>query len=80
METIDGEALTLSEALREKDLVMIDLWATWCTLCVKELPYFDLLQQTYGGGVKVLTIHSDMITDDPLTYLSNYDYCISLRG
>ena len=68
----DGQEFALRQ-YRGK-VVIINLWATWCTPCIKELPHFDRLQQTYPDGVKVLAIHSDLITDDPLAYLSNFNY------
>ena len=71
----DGSEFTLSQ-YRGK-VTVINLWATWCTPCVNELPYFDRLQQAYSDEVKVLAIHSDLITDDPLDYLSAFDYQIA---
>lgn len=68
----DGEAFTLSA--HRGQVVVINLWATWCTPCVKELPHFDRLQREYGERVAVLGIHSDLITDDVRGYLSNFDY------
>ena len=58
-------------------VTLINLWATWCTPCVNELPYFDRLQQAHPDDVKVLAIHSDLITDDPLAYLAGFDYQMS---
>jgi thiol-disulfide isomerase/thioredoxin len=41
-------------------LYVINFWATWCKPCVKELPYFENLQATYGSkNVKVLLISLD---------------------
>ena len=71
----DGQEFTLSQ-YRGK-VVVLNLWATWCTPCVKELPHFDRLQQAYPDEVKVLAIHSDLITDDPLVYLQGFDYQIA---
>ena len=71
----DGQEFTLSQ-YRGK-VVVLNLWATWCTPCVKELPHFDRLQQAYPDEVKVLAIHSDLITDDPLAYLEGFDYHIA---
>ncbi len=28
--TFDGKTVTLSEVLKEKDMVLINIWATWC--------------------------------------------------
>ena len=71
----DGRAFSLS-AQRGK-VVVLNLWATWCTPCVNELPHFDRLQREHGGDVSVLAIHSDLITDDVEAYLSNYEYEIA---
>ena len=71
----DGGTFTLSE--NRGKVVVINLWATWCTPCVNELPHFDRLQREYPDDVTVLAIHSDLITDDPLAYLSRYDYGVA---
>lgn len=74
LETIGGGTFTLSENAGK--VTVINLWATWCGPCVKELPYFDALQKAHPDDVKVLAIHSDLITDDPEEYLSDFDYGI----
>ena len=68
----DDASFVLSE--HRGQIVVINLWATWCTPCVNELPYFDQIQREYGDEVAVLAIHSDLITDDVKAYLANYDY------
>lgn len=62
----------LSEQLGKK--VVINLWATWCTPCCKELPYFDEIHRKYADEVCVIAIHSDLVTDDVEGYLANYSY------
>jgi thiol-disulfide isomerase/thioredoxin len=37
--------------------VLVNLWATWCAPCVKELPTLDQLAR--NGGVRVLAISQD---------------------
>ena len=49
-----GQKLALP-ALKGKP-VLINLWATWCAPCVKELPTLDGLAQR---GVRVLTVSQD---------------------
>lgn len=40
---------------------VVNFWATWCLPCVKELPHFEKLNQTYAGKkVRVLLISMDM--------------------
>ena len=73
--TLSGDAFTLSE--HRGKITVINLWATWCTPCVKELPYFDQLQAAHPQDVAVLAIHSDLITSDPAAYISGFDYDIA---
>jgi thiol-disulfide isomerase/thioredoxin len=38
---------------------VINFWATWCAPCVKELPYFENLEQKNDPSVKVTLINLD---------------------
>ena len=54
----DGQTLKLSD-LRGQ-VVIVNLWATWCAPCVTEMPTLAQLQARYAGkGVKVLPISLD---------------------
>lgn len=70
--TVDGQPFTLRD--HRGQATVLNLWATWCGPCVKELPYFDRLAREHADDVAVLAIHSDLITDDVMEYLSHYDY------
>ena len=37
LKTLDGEKVTLSEYFGKK-VVMLEFWATWCNICVAEIP------------------------------------------
>ncbi len=63
---------TLSE--HRGKTVIVNFWATWCTPCCNELPYFDQVYQELGENVEVVAIHSDLVTDDVEKYLSKFDY------
>ena len=69
---MDGAPYALSE--HRGQVTVLNLWATWCTPCVNELPHFDRMRREYGDQVSVLAIHSDLITDDVAAYLANFDY------
>ena len=58
----DGNPVTLSQ-LRGKPVV-INAWATWCSFCVDEMPYFDVMAQTYGDQVHFMMIN--LTTQDDL--------------
>ena len=38
-------------------VTVINFWGTWCTPCVKELPYFDRIAKEYGDQVAVVAVH-----------------------
>jgi thiol-disulfide isomerase/thioredoxin len=40
-------------------LVLVNLWATWCGPCVEEMPALDRLQQTLGKRLTILAISQD---------------------
>jgi thiol-disulfide isomerase/thioredoxin len=40
--------------------VLLNLWATWCAPCVKEMPALDRLAGTLEGEIKVITVSQDL--------------------
>ena len=54
----DGRALNLG-ALQGQP-VLLNLWATWCAPCVKEMPLLDELAGDYGDRLRVVTVSQDM--------------------
>jgi thiol-disulfide isomerase/thioredoxin len=55
--TLDGAAVKLSD-LKGK-VVVLNLWATWCGPCRKEIPDFIKIQEEYQGRVQVLGVTSE---------------------
>ena len=54
----DGKGGTLALAALKGAPVLVNLWATWCAPCVKELPALGRLAA--GGHLRVVTISEDM--------------------
>ena len=54
----DGARTSLAEFAGKP--VLLNLWATWCAPCVKELPTLDALQVREGKALQVLTVSQDM--------------------
>ena len=47
---------------RESDKIeVINFWATWCKPCIKELPYFQELQNSHPDQVNVTLISLDFV-------------------
>ncbi|WP_346344663.1 redoxin family protein [Sphingomonas sp. dw_22] len=40
--------------------VLLNLWATWCIPCIKEMPTLDALAGTRGDALQVLTVSQDL--------------------
>jgi len=54
----DGESASLAD-FRGKPL-LLNLWATWCAPCIKELPTLDALAARERGALQVVTLSQDM--------------------
>ena len=54
--TSDGDKFTLSEVLKEKEMVLLNFWATWCTPCKREFPAMNNAYISYQDQVEVLAI------------------------
>ncbi|OLA23249.1 MAG: hypothetical protein BHW29_04860 [Faecalibacterium sp. CAG:74_58_120] len=52
----EGGEFTLSA--QKGKVTVINFWATWCTPCVAELPYFAELYAEYGDEISLVAIHS----------------------
>ena len=67
-----GGEFHLSEA-RGK-VVVLNFWATWCSPCCAELPYFEQLWENYSDDVALVAIHSSLVTDDVPSYIEEMGY------
>lgn len=57
--TMEGEPTTLAKALPAGKPAVVNLWATWCAPCVKELPALADLQKLLGENAAVVTLSVD---------------------
>ncbi len=54
--TYDGQEYTLSEVLKEKDMVLINLWATWCGPCQMEFPFMTEAYEEYKDKIEIFAL------------------------
>ena len=56
----DLEGRTLNLGAVQGTPVLVNLWATWCAPCIKEMPLLDELAEDYDGILRVITVSQDM--------------------
>ncbi len=54
--TAKGETVTLSELLKEKEMVLLNFWYTTCSWCNKEFPYMEQAYQTYKDKIEIVAL------------------------
>ncbi|MCB0432938.1 MAG: TlpA family protein disulfide reductase, partial [Mangrovimonas sp.] len=60
LEVYDFDEIEKFLNLDDQKVHVVNFWATWCAPCVKELPYFEALQEKYKDqNVEVLLISLD---------------------
>ncbi len=68
IDCLDGTQFHLADT-RGK-VVFLNLWATYCTPCVQELPHFDALYREHEGEIAMLAVHPSLVTDEPEEFLA----------
>ena len=57
--TWDGQTISLYDMLEEKDVVLINVWATWCGPCRQEIPAMQAAYEQYGDSVGIIAIDAE---------------------
>lgn len=63
-QTYDGREMSLYAALAEKELVVINIWATWCGPCGMEFPYMEEAYQQYKDSVEIFALSCESSDSD----------------
>ena len=71
VDTLDGGTFRLSDA--RGHVTLINLWATYCEPCVRELPYFCRLRQEYPD-LRILAVHASLVTEDVPAYIAAHGW------
>ena len=58
LEDTQGRTLALGETAGHP--MLVNLWATWCVPCVREMPLLNDLAQDMEGTLRVVTISQDL--------------------
>jgi thiol-disulfide isomerase/thioredoxin len=54
---LSGNTVSLSEFAGK--IILVNLWATWCEPCLREMPSLERMQSRLGDGITVLAISED---------------------
>ena len=70
----DGKTHMLSELLKEKDMVLINMWYDGCTWCEKEFPYMEetYTDPKYADDIEIIAISTIDSMADVKVYKENF--------
>jgi peroxiredoxin len=71
MATLEGDMVRLSD-LRGQ-VVVVNVWATWCPPCRIEMPGFVQLQDEFVGNVQFLGLSTDRDAEDVRRFAERVD-------
>ena len=66
----DGTTATLSELLKEKDLVVLNIFASWCGPCENEFPEMEKIYQANKDRMEIVAVSG--YEDDTMEIISDY--------
>ena len=70
VECIDGSTFTLSEELKDHELVMINMFATWCPPCAREFPHMEEAWKECKDKVSIIALSVELT--DTIEVLQGY--------
>ncbi|APX94563.1 redoxin [Halomonas sp. 1513] len=73
LDNLDGEPVTLSEI--QDELVIVNLWATWCPPCLREMPLLVEADQRDGVSVVIANQGEDLM--QAMRYLDEQGFELS---
>ena len=68
--TTDGSEVSLSELLKDHDLVVLNLFASWCAPCEFEFPGMEQVYQANKDKMEIVSVSND--PDDSQEIIANY--------
>ena len=68
--TTEGEKCTLSRILEEKEVVVLNIFTTWCGPCEIEFPEFENNYQKYNDKLEIISLSGD--SDETMEDVASY--------
>jgi peroxiredoxin len=71
--TLEGKPISLSALTTSSPATLVVFWATWCRLCVGELPELISLQERLGPlGLRIITVSADQEEEELRDFLQKH--------
>lgn len=61
LEDVDGNQIHLPTLAQDNERIIVNLWATWCPPCLREMPLLEEAAQRDGVGVVVANQGEDLL-------------------
>ena len=68
--TYDGREVSLYKVLEQKEMVLLNLWASWCGPCGAEFPAIQETYEQYQDKVEIIALSTEVTDTDEV--LANY--------
>ena len=60
----DGSEAKLSELLKDKEVIVLNIFASWCGPCEKEFPDMEKTYQKYKDKMEIVAVSGDLVLDE----------------
>ena len=64
LELTDGSKAQLSELLKDNEVVVLNIFASWCGPCKKEFPYMESVYEKYKDKMEIVAVSGDLVLDE----------------
>ncbi len=73
-EDADGRPVNFSQYVNNKGFTLVDLWASWCPYCIKELPEMASLREKWGEPtLKIVGVAVRDVPEDSKAAVKKHD-------
>lgn len=63
LELTDGSEAKLSELLQDNEVVVLNIFASWCGPCEKEFPEMEAVYEKYKDKMEIVAVSGDLVLD-----------------
>lgn len=67
-----GDSLRLSDFLNKGEPVVVNVWASWCDVCIQEAPVLEAAWERYRGRVTMLGLDFQDKVSDGETFVGRF--------